>query len=330
MLRFPHTYRFVPVLGLALSSAIVAAGEQCSTTQTGVVCPGAGTAMPADACPPTRCERMRTLLRRMSWRHSTSHAHFMYDSCPPLWSPCFGYYETGWRKGEACACPCPTTSHCPPGANIVPVEPQSQMIEQPTLETAPATPQPPGIEYLPPVEPMPPVKPVPMRSAEPVPMPIPALAPPKAETTFISPPVRTVPSAATTPPQELQAVSSQAALSARTTPPRSARRMTTSSEQKSSSILLTALSETVTNDIFPEGSAQTDAFPLRSRSVPRIATAPVDVPEKLNIQIIEKQVPSEPGRDAVQQPNAGEPSIRPLGLATTTGLLVKKSTEQRR
>ncbi|MBX3441636.1 MAG: hypothetical protein KF774_04455 [Planctomyces sp.] len=55
-------------------------------------------------------ERMRSMHRRMSWKHNTNHHDKMYWDLPPYWLPNHGYYQTTWRQG-ACSYPqelCPS------------------------------------------------------------------------------------------------------------------------------------------------------------------------------------------------------------------------------
>jgi hypothetical protein len=78
-------------IGIAFGAASAAQAQQCSS-EPGTV---HSTISAVEYCPEDICEtgkypRFRTWLRRMSWKHNTTHSHFMYESCPPYWQPGFG------------------------------------------------------------------------------------------------------------------------------------------------------------------------------------------------------------------------------------------------
>jgi hypothetical protein len=113
---------------------------------TGEVCPPMGV-MPGQVSlvAPLECrhetfsERFRSICRRLSWNHNTTHKHFMYWDASPYWTPTFGYHETVWRQGVGHIEGCPQ-----------PVTMEGIIVSPGDVLIAPATPEEPAPEYSPP------------------------------------------------------------------------------------------------------------------------------------------------------------------------------------
>jgi hypothetical protein len=239
--------RVLSGLGLMLAGASCGAGDVCS-----LEAPSAGAVVvPVDHCPEDICEtgkfpRFRTFLRRMSWKHNTSHSHFMYESCPPYWQPAFGYYETGWRRGEALPPQCPGA--CPPP--VVPVCPDPSVFDQIPIEP-PVVPKP--LEdvdaRLPPVSPPPEVTPAPTPAPPPEQKSIPATKPASsARTPSAVLPARPVAT-------ETRRVPSPVIESPQPATPAAVRHPRPSAFSR-------ALAGAVTTHVFPDSGVQADAFPV--------------------------------------------------------------------